>query len=120
MKIYLAHATRFDFQNELYAPLRASPLWAAHEWILPHAESKEIVFDSRPVIQTCDLMVAEVSYPSTGMGIEMGWALAHGVQIVAIHRKDAKPSGAVSSVAKTVTTYQDDQDLVRVLGQILT
>jgi nucleoside 2-deoxyribosyltransferase len=119
MKIYLAHATKMDYQNDLYQPLQESTLWSEHTWVLSHATGTDITFDSRPVIKDCDLMIADVSVPSTGVGIEMGWAVAHEVKIMAIHKAGTVPSGAVVQVTGKVTPYQDANTLVTHIKSIL-
>ena len=73
MKIYISHSTGFDYQKELYEPIKNSELYNSHEIIFPHDKSSE-VSNSKEVIKGCDMVIAEVSYPSTGMGIELGWA----------------------------------------------
>jgi hypothetical protein len=74
MKIYVSHSTSFDFKEELYKPIRSSDLNSIHEIILPHEDSNE-QFKTLDLFKSggCKLIIAEVSYPSTGQGIELGW-----------------------------------------------
>jgi len=46
-------------------------LFKNHEIILPHDKRNLI---SKDIIKKCNLFIAEVSFPSTGLGIELGWA----------------------------------------------
>ncbi len=72
MKIYIAHSRNFDFQNELYKPIRQSPLNNEHSFVLPHENSDE-PFNSKEYLEDkADLLIAEVSDPATGLGIELG------------------------------------------------
>lgn len=40
---------------------------------------------TKDIIKTCDLMIAEVSLPATGLGIELGWAKAFKVPILCMY-----------------------------------
>lgn len=114
MKMYVCHASSFDFATELYAPLKTI---AGHEFILPHESIVDM--HSKDVIASCDLVIAEVSHPSTGMGIELGWADAAGIPIACVHKKDAKPSDAVRHVARETVAYDGPDGLVQAIEAIV-
>lgn len=86
MKIYCAHSSGFDYQHDWYDILRMSPLMIDHELIFPH-EVESIRKNSYPILQTVDCVIAEVSYHSTGMGIELGWSQALTKPIVCFYKK---------------------------------
>ncbi len=112
MNIYVAHSTSFDFKSELYQPLKNSTLANRHNFVFPHENSLEL-FDSKSFLENkCDLMIAEVSYPSTGVGIELGWANAFGVKVLAIHKKGMIPSSSVKAVTRKLIEYSSANDLV--------
>jgi hypothetical protein len=119
MKIYVAHSRDFDFINELYLPLRNSELNSRHEFILPHEHSatpyssKELFKDKK-----VDLLLAEVSYPSTGLGIELGWANVYGIRIGCIYKDGAKVSGSVKSISDSIFLYKPS-DLVQIIEQVI-
>ena len=110
MKIYLSHSSNFDFQNELYAPL-IRLFSAEHDVYLPHSpenagkNTKDIIADS-------DVVLAEASYPSTGQGIELGWAEAAGIPILCFHKTDSKPSGALTHITQILVTYNTEDDMI--------
>lgn len=113
MVIYCAHSTSFSYESDFYEPLRSSDLYSTHHLIFPHQsgeklQSSKSLFDN----QRCDLMIAEVSCPSTGVGIEMGWADSCGVPILAVHRHGCAPSSSVKLIAMQVISYKDGNDLV--------
>lgn len=108
MKIYVGHSRSFDYEAELYEPVRAA--LGVHELILPHVGEGQ--HDSRAIIPTLDFMIAEVSYPSIGLGIELAWAEHHGVPILALHRADVTPSGSVGAVCKDVRPYASSEEMV--------
>lgn len=106
MKIYLAHSTGFDFQNELYKFIHGSVINQKHEIILPHEKSHE-QFSSKLRFKTwCDLIIAEVSYPSTGLGIELWRANTYNIPIICIYHKGTKISWGLVSVSKNFIEYE--------------
>lgn len=110
MKIYVGHSSDLDYEK-LYSFLRESDLDEEHEIILPHRDSNE-PFDSRTYLkEECDLFVAEVSKPSTGLGIELGWADIFKVPVLCVHREDAEISGSVHVVADEVKSYGAEEEL---------
>ncbi|MBU1929965.1 nucleoside 2-deoxyribosyltransferase [Candidatus Micrarchaeota archaeon] len=111
MKIYLGHSRELDFETELYDPLRHSRLSREHKFVFPYEEKKEPV-DSKEVIKSCDLLLAEVSFPSTGLGIEIGWANYIGIPIIAVYKKGARVSRSLKLVAKEMIEYSDSKELV--------
>lgn len=111
MRIYVGHSKKFNYKKELYEPLRESSLNDRHEIVLPHEESDE-PFNSKEFLETCDVMIAEVSYPGTGLGIELGWADALGIPIIAARRKDIKLSNSVKSLIDCIITYSTSKELI--------
>ncbi len=117
MKIYISHSSNFDYQNELYRPLEQA-FSAEHDLYLPHSpenagkNSKDIIADS-------DVVLAEVSYPSTGQGIELGWAEAAEVSILCFHKTGSRPSGALDHIAMKIITYDDEHSMTSKLASAL-
>ncbi len=117
MKIFVAHSSNFDFKSKLYEPLRASSLNTEHEIHLPHeGERKEITKDT---IKDCDLLLAEVSAPSLGAGIEMGWANAFGVPIIAMSEKGSRVSWSIDNVVTERFEYESAEEMIEKLGMVL-
>lgn len=117
MKIFVAHSSNFDFKNKLYSPLRGSALNAEHEILLP--QEGEIEEITREMINDCDAVVAEVSVPSLGAGIEIGWADAAGVPVIAIYEKDSKPSFSIDNAVSDRFVYENANDMVEKLSLAL-
>ncbi|PIT93070.1 MAG: hypothetical protein COU06_01925 [Candidatus Harrisonbacteria bacterium CG10_big_fil_rev_8_21_14_0_10_38_8] len=119
MKIYIAHSRSFDFQKELYEPIKNSSLAHEHSFIFPHSESSEL-FNSKELFQGgCDLVIAEVSYPAIGLGIELGWADMLKIPVVCIYKKDSKISGSLKAVTDTFLEYSDSEDLIAKVAQVI-
>ncbi len=111
MKLYLSHASNFDYQTELYAPLKAG-LPADFEVYYPHDPENNGKY-SKDILESCDVVLAEVSRASTGQGIELGWANAANVRILAFYNQGSTPSGAVKHIASDVFEYSSVEDLIQ-------
>lgn len=116
MKIYITHSRNFDYKEELYKPLKDSHLARLHSFIFPHDNSNK-PYNSKDIIlnKKCDLVLAEVSYPSTGQGIELGWANINTIPIVCIYKKGAKYSHSLGVVCSTFIEYTNSDDMVKKL-----
>lgn len=120
MKIYVSHVRDFNYKDNLYIPLRASSLNLQHELILPHENSEES-HDTKALFDTgCDLVLAEVSYPSTGQGIELGWASDRNIPIVCMYKKGQTISGSLKLITGDFIQYEDSHDMLEVLEAFLT
>lgn len=114
MKIYVCHSRNFDFKNELYKPLKESGL---AEFIFPHEQISES-FNSKELLEGhgVDYVLAEVSYPSTGQGIELGWADIFGVPIVCFYKTDTTPAASLKIITDKMIEYGDGLDLLHKLS----
>lgn len=116
MRIYFSHSRgEFDYKNGLYFPLRSSQLNNQHEILFPH-ETSDGPFNSRELMDSIGLFGAEVSYPSTGLGIELGTAFEKKVPIACFYLEGKVPARSVHRVTKHVFSYTDSNDLVRLLA----
>jgi len=114
MKIYIAHSSGFDFYKLLYEPIKLSGFWNKHTFILPHENTLD-PSNSKKIISASDLVIAEVSYSSTGMGIELGWANANKIPVLCIYKKNAQISSSLSAVFKDFIEYDNATDMVEKL-----
>jgi hypothetical protein len=119
MKILVTHSSNFDFKKELYLPLRNSELNNKHSFILPH-ELDTIPF-TRTLMENkdVDLQIAEVSYPSTGQGIEMGWANAFNINLICIYKKGTTYSGSIKLICNTFFEYNSSEEMIIMLTPFL-
>ncbi len=74
---------------------------------------------TKALIKNADLVFAEVSYPSTGQGIELGWADMMGKKVVYFYKSGTKPSGALKNLTDNFIEYKDGGDLVAKLSEEL-
>ncbi len=115
MKVYVTHASTFDYQTELYKPLRASNLNTKHQLILPHENSSNL-FSTKDFISQQELIIAEVSYPSTGQGIELGWADINKVPIICIYKSGTRPSSGLKMITEHFIEYNSPTDIIQKLN----
>lgn len=118
MKIYVSHSGGFDYKNELYAPLKTSGLDA--EFIFPHENSSNS-FNSKELFEKhlCDLVLAEVSLPATGQGIELGWADMFKIPILCVYKQNSKIAGSLKIITQDFIEYSDSTDLINKLTTFL-
>ncbi len=116
MKIYVCHSTAFDYKTELYEPLK-SHFGASHDLVLPHEAESD--FHSKTVINSSDLILAEVSYPSTGQGIELAWANINNIPIICLHKTDTAYSKSLRLISKKFIPYKNTPDLLAKIEKII-
>lgn len=111
MKIYIAHSSDFDYEDKLYRPLIGSSLNDEHEIFLPNKAENRLI-KTKDVVREYALLIAEVSKPSTGEGIEIGLAEAYDIPIVCIYEKGAKISNSLQYVTNEFIEYSDTEDML--------
>lgn len=112
MKIIVTHASSFDYEKEFYEPLRNAVEGTSHELIFPHiwhAQNKS----TKEFLNGADLVIGEVSYPSTGQGIEFGWADMLNVPILFLRKQGAKSSSTLKYLKGDFLEYTNPEDLVQ-------
>jgi len=114
MRIYLSHARKIDYENILYKPIKASALVETSEFILPH-DGSAVNTEELLRSDTCDLVIADVSSPSTGQGIELGYAKILEVPVVCIYSKGSEIAGSLKYVTDKFIEYSDPSDLIQKL-----
>jgi len=117
MKLYLSHSSGFDYGKELYEPLK-STLLANHSVFFPH-DKENIDTKSKDIITKSDYLLAEVSFPSTGQGIEIGWADANEIPIVCFYRSGSKISSSLRFVSNVFIEYSSEQEMATKLNEWL-
>ena len=116
MKIYITHSSGFDYKNELYKVLRGSVLNQEHEIYLPHEGE---VKNTKEEIRNSEVVVAHISGPSTGQGIELGWATDFGKRVIVVYKTGAVVPGSIQMITKEILEYSDEEDLIVKLNSVL-
>ncbi|MFA6295876.1 MAG: hypothetical protein WC663_00830 [Patescibacteria group bacterium] len=112
MNIYVAHSRDFDYKRDLYGPIRKSNLNSKYNFVLPHENNEKPFYSKDFFKKECDVILAEVSYPSTGLGIELGWANFYNIPIICIYRKNVKLSGSLHAITNYFLEYSNSDELI--------
>lgn len=118
MKIYISHASHFDYINKLYNPIKNSKLSEENTFFLPHEKNSKIE-NTKDLIANCDLVIAEISLPSTGQGIELAWAEEAGTPIVCIYEKDASISTSLQFITTKFIEYENVEDMMKKITEFI-
>ncbi|KKP69485.1 hypothetical protein A2X44_03060 [candidate division CPR3 bacterium GWF2_35_18] len=115
-KIYVSHLRNSDYKNSLYKPLRNSFLNNKYEFIFPHENSKQ-PYEIKKLLESnsIDIVLAEVSFPSTGQGIELGWADIYQTPIVCIYKKGVKTAYSLQKISNEFIEYENLADITKIL-----
>lgn len=116
--IYLTHSTAWDYKTQLYQPLRQSHLNSFYHFILPHEHNPQPQ-NSKTIIEAADLILAEVSYPSTGQGIELGWANLMQKPILCFFQAGKNHSAALSILTDHFFCYANSAEFTEKLAIFL-
>ena len=63
-------------------------------------------------VMSCDALVAEVSTPSHGVGVEVATALQHGIPVLLLHRRDAVVSRLMLGLTGVESAAYSDPDAI--------
>jgi hypothetical protein len=118
MKIYISHSTNFDFKKELYEPIKKNN--PEYNFIFPHKQNtKQHYLKKLFSSKKCNLIIADVSLPSTGQGIELGWANFYKIPIICIYKQGSNYSKSLTSISKRFIKYKNSEDLIKKIKNIL-
>ena len=118
MKIYISHSSKYDYKNKLYNPIKNSNLVESNEIFLPHEDPNQII-NTKEIISNSDLVIAEVSVPTIGQGIELGWADYAKTPILCIYEKGAEISSSLKFITNNFIEYEDSDDLVSKISEFI-
>ena len=113
--IYFAHSTHFDYQS-LYKVFLDSNLSVDYDLILPHLDEP---VNSLDIIRKSSLFIAEVSVASLGLGIELGEANVFKLPILCVYQRDAKLSSSLKFISADFIEYDDLNDLICQLANLI-
>lgn len=118
MKIYISHSSNYDYINEIYKPIIESNISKNNNFFFPH-ENKDKVINTKEIISSYDLVIAEVSFPSTGQGIELGWANYAQTPILCIHKKGVAISSSLQFITNNIIEYENSKDMIEKIGKFI-
>lgn len=79
----------------------------------------ELMVESLQLIRDSDIVVIEASEKGVGLGIEAGYAHAHSIPVVIIHREGAELSPTLVGIASDVFPHSSERELSPVAARIL-
>ena len=82
-------------------------------------EEKLMMQTAFTAIDSCDLLIAELTTKSIGVGIEIGYAYAKNIPILYLHKEQAAYSTTASGSANYHITYSNEIDLIKKLHNLL-
>lgn len=109
MNIYISHSTKYDYVHKIYEPIKKSNLIKTNFFFFPHEND---VVNLKDRILNSNLMIAEVSLPSVGQGIEIGWADSAKVPVLCIYEKNFKVSNSLKFVTDKFIEYENAEDMI--------
>lgn len=116
MKIYIAHSRDFDYLNELYKPIRKDEYFKDYEVILPHEQLSSN--NKKDFYNNIDLFIAECSYPSIGLGIELAFAFDFGKKIYCLHKKGKRISASLNVITSNIIEYDSIEEMIDIIKKI--
>ena len=111
MNIYISHSSKYDYITKLYEPIKKSNLNKANKIFLPH-ENNDKIKNTKEIISNYDLVIAEVSLPTTGQGIELGWADYAKIPILCIYEKGVNISSSLNFITNQFIEYENIEDMI--------
>lgn len=111
MKIYISHSSQYDYTNKLYHPIKNSNLIKSNLFFFPH-ENKDHIINTKDIISSYDLVIAEVSMATTGQGIELGWADYAKTPILCMYEKGTQISSSLKFITNQFIEYKNAEDMI--------
>lgn len=90
-----------------------------NEYKFDVTQEQQMMSRAMAEIENCDLLVAETSEKGIGIGIEVGYAKAHGKKIIYLRQKKSDHSTTVSGISDFKIIYTGLVDLRQQLSNTL-
>jgi hypothetical protein len=118
MKIVITHAGALPWKDEFYKAIQNSDFYKSNKVFLPQEKDKpEQITKER--VEHSDLVIAEVSYPSTGQGIELGWADIYHRPIICVYKEKSVISNSLTFITSKFVLYKDSKELILKLEKMI-
>ena len=118
MKIYISHSSLYDYIDKIYEPIKKSNLVETNTFFFPH-DNEDKIINTKQLIKEYDLVIAEVSIPATGQGIELGWADCANTPILCIYQENSKISSSLKFINNKFIEYKDSNDMINKITDFL-
>ena len=117
MNIYISHSSKYDYIDKIYSPIKNSNLVKSNNFFFPHDNNKAI--NTKEIISNSDLVIAEVSLPATGQGIELGWADYAKTPILCVYEKGSKISSSIKIITNNFIEYENVEDMINKIDDFI-
>lgn len=118
MKVQIWHSRgEYNFTAKLYEPIKKASFFSFHTFIFPHDASIQVF--SEETLKEIDVFIAEISYPSTGLWIELWIAKMLWKRIVWIYKKGTVPSSSIDLVTQEKYEYSTISELLEIIERIV-
>jgi nucleoside 2-deoxyribosyltransferase len=129
MRIYLAVPLAYSRDQSLAGAIADAIEELGHQvtskWVLDRdprwgLSVEQIAKRDFEALEASDAIVAEISTPSHGVGMELEFAVMKGKKVICLRRPDSRVSGLIAGTPSiSVVTYLDREDAVRQVKGIL-
>ena len=133
MNLYFACSITGGREFEpVYQEIVAALMADGHEIPTSHLVQSEVMEQERILvpqdvyerdvnwIKNCDVLIAEVSVPSHGVGYEIGYALTIQKPVLCIHKKERRVSKMITGNPDQALTIQEYSTVEEAIAQTLT
>lgn len=114
--IYISHSHSMNYEDEIYKPLLDSKISSIYNLIFPHSVLYDNV-DTKEILIKSDYLIAEVSYPGTGIGLEIGRAECNNIPVICIIKKGFKCSSSIKRNFEVIE-YSCIEDMIEKLEKM--
>lgn len=81
------------------------------QWGLVKIEPHELMKATFDEIDSCDIVIIDLSEKGVGLGIEAGYAFAKGIPIITIAEEGSDISKTMEGISRQVFTYRDINEI---------
>ena len=77
------------------------------------------IINTKQIISSYDLLIAEVSLPATGQGIELGWADYAKTSILCIYKKGIQISSSLKFITDNFIEYENEENMISQINDFI-
>lgn len=81
------------------------------QWGAVRLEARALMQKTFEMIDSCDIVLIELSEKGVGLGIEAGYAYAKGIPVVTVAKRGSDVSETLRGISEEVAFYDDVRDL---------
>ena len=117
LKIYFIHSGKYDYHNLFYRYILSSSECIKHELMLPLTEKYKTRY-VKELLETADLIIAEVSNPNFTLKLELKWALKTGKPIKYISLTNTiKPK--LKKIVPEIESITEERTMIKIIEDFI-